>query len=52
MEIKEYGMIKMFLLRQEHLNAVPYRRIKLPLFIKMKNQTVALAGKVVELNKR
>ena len=32
--------------------AVPYRENKIkPLFIKMKNQIAALAGKVVELNK-
>ena len=34
------------------LIAVPYRENKIkPLFIKMKNQIAALAGKVVELNK-
>ena len=52
-EIKEYGMIKLFLSEAGALErAVPYRENKIkPLFIKMKNQIAALAGKVVELNK-
>lgn len=52
-EIKEYGMIKLFLPEAGALErAVPYRENKIkPLFIKMKNQIAALAGKVVELNK-
>ena len=52
-EIKEYGMIKMFLPEAGTFErAVPYRENKIkPLFIKMKNQIAALAGKVVELNK-
>ena len=52
-EIKEYGMIKMFLPKAGTFErAVPYRENKIkPLFIKMKNQIAALAGKVVELNK-
>ena len=52
-EIKEYGMIKTFLPEAGTFErAVPYRENKIkPLFIKMKNQIAALAGKVVELNK-
>ena len=52
-EIKEYGMIKMFLPEAGTFErAVSYRENKIkPLFIKMKNQIAALAGKVVELNK-
>ena len=52
-EIKEYGMIKTFLPEAGAFErAVPYRENKIkPLFIKMKNQIAALAGKVVELNK-
>ena len=52
-EIKEYGMIRMFLPEAGIFErAVPYRENKIkPLFIKMKNQIAALAGKVVELNK-
>ena len=52
-EIKEYGMIKTFLPETGTFErAVPYRENKIkPLFIKMKNQIAALAGKVVELNK-
>ena len=52
-EIKEYGMIKLFLPEARALEcAVPYRENKIkPLFIKMKNQIAALAGKVVEINK-
>ena len=52
-EIKEYGMIKMFLPEAGTFErAAPYRENKIkPLFIKMKNQIAALAGKVVELNK-
>lgn len=52
-EIKEYGMIKTFLPEAGIFErAVPYRENKIkPLFIKMKNQIAALAGKVVELNK-
>ena len=52
-EIKEYGMIKTFLPEAGTFErAVLYRENKIkPLFIKMKNQIAALAGKVVELNK-
>ena len=52
-EIKEYGMIRMFLPEAGIFErAVPYRENKIkPLFIKMKNQIAVLAGKVVELNK-
>ena len=52
-EIKEYGMIKTFLPEAGTFErAAPYRENKIkPLFIKMKNQIAALAGKVVELNK-
>ena len=52
-EIKEYGIIKTFLPEAGTFErAVPYRENKIkPLFIKMKNQIAALAGKVVELNK-
>ena len=52
-EIKEYGMIKTFLPEAGTFErAVPDRENKIkPLFIKMKNQIAALAGKVVELNK-
>ena len=47
-EIKEYGMIKMFLPEAGTFeSAVPYRENKIkPLFIKMKNQIAALAGKL------
>ena len=52
-EIKEYGMVKTFLPEAGTFErAVPYRENKIkPLFIKMKNQIAALAGKIVELNK-
>ena len=52
-EIKEYGMVKTFLPEAGTFErAAPYRENKIkPLFIKMKNQIAALAGKVVELNK-
>ena len=53
-EVEQYeGMVKTFLPEAGTFErAAPYRENKIkPLFIKMKNQIAALAGKVVELNK-